>query len=166
MTAKAATRERVAAFLDNDYAKVVGAVALATGDRQRSEDAVQDALVKALTSGTDPDNLRGWVTLVAINYVRQSWRRDNAQGRAYVRAVTFEDAADTESQEAVDAISMRAAIERLPERQRATLLLHYYEGLSVRETARALGVTAGTVKTQLSRARDALSNDFQKEAVT
>lgn len=126
---------------------------------------MQDALVKTLSGDTEPDNLRAWVTVVAINYVRQGWRRDGAQGRAYVRAVTFDDFSDGESQRAVDAIAVRAAIERLPERQRLTLILHYFEGLTVAEIAEALGVTDGTVKTQLSRGRDALSRTFSKEAV-
>lgn len=166
MTVSAATRKRVAAFLDSDYARVVGAVALATGDRERSEDAVQDALVKTLSGDTEPENLRGWVTVVAINYVRQAWRRENAQGRAYVKALTFDDQVDGESQRAVDSIAVREAVEGLPERQRLIVILHYFEGLSVTEIADTLGVADGTVKTQLSRGRTALAAVFRKEAVS
>ena len=44
----------------------------------------------------------------------------------------------------------------LPERQRAVVVLRYYEQLSEKETAEALGVTVGTVKSQASRALDTL----------
>ncbi|MFW2514005.1 RNA polymerase sigma factor [Demequina sp. SO4-13] len=152
------------AFLDSDYAKVVGAVALATGDRERAEDAVQDALVKTLSGDTEPENLSGWVTVVAINFVRQAWRRTAAQGRAYVRAVVWDDTADDESERAVDAIAVREALDRLPERQRLAVTLHYFEGLTVDQVASALDVSSGTIKTQLSRGRAALARSLRREA--
>jgi RNA polymerase sigma-70 factor (ECF subfamily) len=161
VNATAATRERVAAFLDTDYVRVVGAVALATGDRQRAEDAVQDALVATLTGDTEPENVAGWITVVAINYVRQSWRRDGAQGRAYVRAVTI-DESETETA-TVDAIAMQRALAELPERQRVAVVLHYFEGLSVHQIAETLHVTEGTIKTQLHRGREHLAADFARE---
>lgn len=164
MTAPTRLRERIAEFLDADYGRVVGAVALATGDRDRAEDAVQDALVKTLTGDTEPDNLAGWVTVVAINFVRQSWRRADAQGRAYVRAATWDDLTDAEAQRTTDAIAVSSALGRLPERQRMAVVLHYYEGLSVAEVAHTLGISTGTVKTQLSRGRDNLGNHLRKEA--
>jgi RNA polymerase sigma factor (sigma-70 family) len=48
------------------------------------------------------------------------------------------------------------AVRILPERQRAVVVLRYYEQLSERETADALGISAGTVKSQASRALDTL----------
>lgn len=164
MTTKAVTRERVAAFVDSDYTRVVAAVALATGDRERAEDAVQDALVKTLTRNTNPDNLAAWVTVVAINYVKQAWRRNAAQGRAYVRAVDWNDAGPDESEQAVDSIALREALKDLPERQRITVVLHYFEGFTVAQVATALEVSQGTVKTQLSRGRGALAKNLRREA--
>lgn len=157
VTPSAATRQRVAAFLDSDYARVVGAVALATGDRERAEDAVQDAIVATLSGDAEPENLAGWITVVAINFVRQAWRRNASQGRAYVRAVVFEDTGDTESEHTVDAVVVQDALSHLPERQRLVVTLHYLEGLSVAEVAATLGVSEGTVKTQLHRGRAALA---------
>ena len=163
MTATTRMRRRIAAFLDADYGRVVGAVALATGDRDKAEDAVQDALVKTLTGDTEPDNLAGWVTVVAINFVRQSWRRADAQGRAYVRAAQWDELADAEAEHTVDQIVLAEAIDALPDRQRLAVVLHYYEGLPVAEVARTLKVSEGTIKTQLSRGRDALGRTIWKE---
>lgn len=52
---------------------------------------------------------------------------------------------------------VHAAVETLPPRQRATVALAYFEGLTYPEVAAALGCTVGTVKTQVSRAMDALA---------
>ncbi len=165
MSATAATRERVAAFLDSDYARVVGAVALATGERQLAEDAVQDAIVKALSGDVEPDNLRAWITVVAINFVKQAWRRSSAQAHAYVRAVEFE-AEDRESQLTVDTVAVRDALAELPERQRLAVTLYYVEGLSVAEVAATLGVSEGTIKTQLHRGRESLAVAIGQEVAS
>ncbi|GIG54355.1 RNA polymerase sigma factor [Demequina activiva] len=163
MTATAATRARVAAFLDSDYARVVGAVAVATGDRQRAEDAVQDAIVKTLSCDTEPDNLSGWITVVAINYVKQGWRRDGAQGRAYVKAVEWDEPADDEAEHVVDSLAVHEALTHLPDRQRTAVVLHYLDGLAVDEIAQVMGISSGTVKTQLSRGRGSLAKELRKE---
>jgi RNA polymerase sigma-70 factor (ECF subfamily) len=163
VTATAATRQRVAAFLDSDYARVVGAVALATGDRERAEDAVQDAIVKTLSGDAEPENLRGWITVVAINFVKQAWRRANAQSSAYVRAVQFDDDLDLESQRTVNSLAVQEALEQLPERQRLAVTLHYLEGLSVAEVAATLEVSEGTIKTQLHRGRETLATAIGQE---
>ena len=52
------------------------------------------------------------------------------------------------------------ALARLPERQRACVVLRYFEELDVRETATALGCSEGTVKSQTSRALTALRGMF------
>jgi RNA polymerase sigma-70 factor (ECF subfamily) len=62
---------------------------------------------------------------------------------------------DDPSQEAVRAEQkeqVRRALESLPDRQRVTVVLAYYQGLSYREVATALDCSIGTVKTQMFRA--------------
>ena len=70
-------------------------------------------------------------------------------------AVMVADECDDPSQEAVKAEQkeqVRRAVESLPDRQRVTLVLAYYQGLSYREVATALDCSIGTVKTQMFRA--------------
>jgi RNA polymerase sigma factor (sigma-70 family) len=55
-----------------------------------------------------------------------------------------------------DAREVVAAVSALPPRQRACVVLHYFEELSVAETAKALRCSDGTVKSQLSKARQTL----------
>lgn len=66
--------------------------------------------------------------------------------------------ADAADQVAVGA-AVRAALKRLPEQQRTVLVLRYFADLTDRQTAKALGIPVGTVKSRLSRALTELSND-------
>jgi RNA polymerase sigma-70 factor (ECF subfamily) len=63
----------------------------------------------------------------------------------------------SDGSDASDAMVVRAAVLQLPARQRAAVVLHYLDDLSVSEVAAVLGCTEGTVKTHLSRARHALA---------
>ncbi len=61
---------------------------------------------------------------------------------------------------------VRDAVETLPPRQRATLMLAYFEGFSYSEAARALGCTVGTVKQQMARALRTLARRLPEAAPT
>ena len=56
-----------------------------------------------------------------------------------------------------------AAVRELPDRQREALMLRYYLGLSTDETAHAMGVSTGTVKSAISRAIAALARTLKEE---
>jgi RNA polymerase sigma-70 factor (sigma-E family) len=119
---------------------------LLTGDFQRAEDLVQEALIRAATRW---DQLRegspdAWVRTVVYRENVSWWRR--------TRREQLVEVADDRSVAAPGeaAVLLRAALTRLTWGQRAVLLLRYAEGLSVADTAAALGVTDGTVKKQTS----------------
>jgi RNA polymerase sigma-70 factor (ECF subfamily) len=142
-------------FLTHDYRRTVGAVALVVGDRDVAEDAVQEALERAMRRRHRADALRdpaAWITVVALNVARRRFRRAATERRAIERLAVRSPEAD-----ATDAIALRSALAALPRRQREVVVLHYFCGWSVAETARHLGVHDGTVKTSLSRARTALA---------
>ena len=144
------------------YATVV------TGDPALAEDVVQDVLVKACTrwrSVAATDHPEAYVRRMVVNeYV--SWRR-----RWHVRTTTPRDgatlaalgdsrsaAADTADQHALrDDLQQR--LRRLPPRQRAVLVLRYYEGLDDEAIAAVLGVRPVTVRSTASRALAALRPD-------
>lgn len=65
--------------------------------------------------------------------------------------------------EAANRLTVRRAISALPTRQRAVIVLHYLEGLPVAEVAGLLGVASGTVKAQLSRAREKLRSTLSED---
>lgn len=145
----------VRAFVQNEYGRVVGAVAMAIGSRDLAEDAVQDALVKLIRDDHRPDRMGAWVTVVAINEGRRVLRRRGAEGRALERKPP--PVAVDPFHEVEIGGPIREAVSGLPDRQRDAVLLHYYLDMSVAEVAAALELNEGTVKTHLHRARSALA---------
>src|SRR5688572_18654279 len=120
---------------------------LLTGDFQRAEDLVQEALMRAamrwdrLREG-NPD---AWVRTVVYREHVSWWRRRRRE--VLVEVVPEPPSYDVPSLPGADLV---AALARLTWSQRAVLLLRIAEDLSVAETAGVLGVTDGTVKRQTS----------------
>jgi RNA polymerase sigma-70 factor (ECF subfamily) len=138
-------------FIDSHYRRVVGSVTLITGDRASAEDAVQEALVKAWRRRDEPvERLAAWITVVASNEARSQHRRRASESRALAKHNGPTTTVDTS--EFLDD-DLRAALLGLPLRERQSAVLFYVNDLSVAEVAAALGLSEGSVKTLLSRAR-------------
>jgi len=149
----------LAGFIRTSYPRIVGTVALVCGSRAVAEDAVQEALTRAwerTERGADIESLPAWVTTVALNVARSGFRRLLAEQRARRRMVSEREPAGDLGGETMD-FEVQRALAGLPRRQREMTVLRYYGGLDVAEIARALGVSTGTVKTQLHRARQSLA---------
>ena len=123
---------------------------LLTGQHADAEDLVQVALVKAVPHWRRiADNPEPYVRRVLARESVSRWRR--RRWREVSSAVLPETAhldADVAAKE-----DLRRALASLAPRQRAVIVLRYFEDLSVAETAEALGIAAGTVTSQT---RDAL----------
>jgi RNA polymerase sigma-70 factor (ECF subfamily) len=136
------------------YPTLVRALSVAA-DGGAAADAVQEAFVQANLHWRrvgQLDNPGAWVRRVAINRLsnhrRGRRRRDAAVARLDGReATTGLTPAD---------LDLAAALRALPDRQRLCLCLHYLADLSVADIAESLGVSAGTVKSNLHDARGAL----------
>jgi RNA polymerase sigma-70 factor (ECF subfamily) len=122
------------------------------GRTSAAEDVVQDAWIRAIESidrwrGNGPFGawLRGITAHVAIDAVRSELR--------FADELLDESTSDDTSAERLD---LETAIAALPMGYRTVLLLHDVEGFTHEEIAAQLGVTAGTSKTQLFRARRAV----------
>jgi len=144
-------------FVRDEYAAVVAAVRLITGDREGAVDSVQDAIVRYLEHppAVPVRNAAAWVTVVASNLSRDRFRRQQAEHRAIER-MEFPDArpaADAHLSEP----RVLEAVRALPLGQRQACILFYFLDLSVAEIAGELDVSIGTVKTQLFRARQSLA---------
>ena len=138
---------------------------LLTGDAHLAEDLVQTALAKvvdrwpALIAHGDP---HAYVRTVVL-HTALGWRRRRWQGERPSAAVP--DAADRADAEAtaIGRERLRGALLTLPPRQRAAVILRHYEDLSEADAAKALGCSAGTVKSQtargLARLRTLLDDD-------
>jgi len=139
-------------FLHEHYARLVGAVALVTGDLASAEDAVQEAIVRAwerADRGEEIVALDRWVAAVAMNISRSRFRRLRVERLARPRLV------DPVSMEGPtgDRLDVARALAALPRRQRTVTVLRYFLDLSTSEIADQMGTSEGTVKSQLSKAR-------------
>ncbi len=136
----------------------MAALTLVSGSRAGAEDAVQEALARAWERSERGERLASpsaWVIVVATNLARSTWRRRRAEARARDR-LGDPSAAGAAQADQTD-IDVRRALDRLPRRQREVVVLHYYLGLPVADVAAAAGVSEGTVKTSLHRARRSLA---------
>jgi len=141
------------------------------GDRQAAEDVVQDAffgLYRNWGGLADRAKALAYVRSSVLNgcraALRQRMRRDRRD-----RAAASDGRAGLESAESVVLLSeehreVLRAVRRLPDRQREALVLRFYFGLSEEETAGAMGISRGTVKSSLSRALAALGRMLTEES--
>lgn len=128
-----------------------------TGSAAEAEDAVQEALVKAwraLGRFRDGEPLRPWLLRIVANEARNRRRAGGRRLRLAARV-----AAEPASQPA-DAEGLLEALNALPHDAQAVLACRYLLGLSEEETAAALGVRRGTVKSRTSRALDRLREAY------
>ena len=130
---------------------------LLTGDRHAAEDLVQVSLAKlylAWDRVQDRGSIDGYVRRIMVNENNSLWRR-GWKKREYATESMPETWANDEYDEGTRA-AVWAAVQTLPKKARAVVVLRYYEQLSEAETAEVLGISVGTVKSQASRALAAL----------
>jgi RNA polymerase sigma-70 factor (sigma-E family) len=125
-----------------------------TGNRADAEDLLQTALAKTYLSWErirEREALDGYVRRVMVNTQTSWWRRrkvdERPTGELPERPTGRDAAADLDLHDA-----LWTALGTLPKRQRAMVVLRYYEDLSEAETAAVMGVSVGTVKSATSRA--------------
>jgi RNA polymerase sigma-70 factor (ECF subfamily) len=138
-------------------------------DEADARDAAQDTFVTAwrqIGKLRDPDRFDAWLQRVAVNAARMSHR---ARRRRGVREISSSRIAEldvraTASPAETDALTLDAALRRLPVEQRSILVLHHLEGQPVAALAEILEVPLGTVKSRLHTARQALQAAIDAEA--
>ena len=122
---------------------------LLTGNHHDAEDLVQSALIKVVPK---------WARIQESpeRYVRQVLARESVnrwRSRRW-REISTNVVPETMHHESMDRLALLEDLRRLSPRQRAVLVLRYFDDLTEAETAAALGISVGTVK---SHARDALA---------
>ena len=162
--ARTLTDEEFAEFVHAAWPGLYRTAYLMLGDHQLAEDLVQSSLAKTYSSWRkvkEPAAAPAYARVVLANtaaswFRRKSWRNERPT-EALPDSGTEHDL--TTRTALVDALSTLAP------RQRAVVVLRYYDDLSVREVAYALGVSEGTVKSQTSDALARLRAQLGEAAV-
>ena len=140
---------------------------LMVGDAQLAQDLVQEALTRTYVAWPrlrDPRNAEAYcrkaITTTAISWFRRKgWDNERPTEALPESAHRGHDVAVAERD------ALWRALQTLPPRQRAALVLRYFEDLTEAQTAAAMGCAVGTVKSQVSSAlaklRDALGDDVE-----
>jgi RNA polymerase sigma-70 factor (sigma-E family) len=150
-----AARRDFDAFVRAESDALIRSAYLLTGDRQHAEDLVQTALARAVPRWHKIDDPRAYVYRVLYTQF-VSWLR---RRRIRVVETLTADLPERHAPAAGDpelSLVLRQALGRLTPRQRAVLVLRFYEDHSEAETAARLGCRIGTVKSQTRHALERL----------
>lgn len=152
------------AFVEGRRAALFRSAYLLCGNRDEAEDLVQTALVKVVLGARRHgrlENLDAYARRTLVNTFiagrRRFWRRERAYGEL---PDVPEQVPDNDT-----GLMVRAALAQLAPKQRAVLVLRYWEDLSVAATAELLGMRESTVKSHTARGLAALRAVVREEHV-
>ena len=131
---------------------------LLSGDRHTAEDLVQTALAKLYLSWDKVERrelLDGYVRRIIVNEHNSLWRRAWKR-REHSTDVVPDHRTVQDRHDDGQSAALWEFVQTLPRKQRAVVVLRYYEDLSEAEVADILGISVGTVKSQASRALAAM----------
>ena len=129
------------------------------GSEAYALDAVDEAIYLGLLHYKrlrQPKHFNTWLTRILINAC-------NAELRRRKRELAVEELPETAA-EAYDALPLREAVGRLPADLRAVIILRYFPGLTLAETAETLDIPPGTVSTRQRKALSLLKLELSEEA--
>lgn len=139
-----------AAFYAANWHDLVGLLTVMGGSRADAEELAQEAFIRLLANWErvrQYDDPGGWVRLVAVRLLVSRRRRSNTKPLAAVREPA------SSSGPSSFGVDLQRALDQLPQKHRAVVLLHYAYDMPLDAIADGLKVPIGTVKSQLARAR-------------
>ena len=125
---------------------------LCHGNRAAAEDAVAETFIKVHKAWSEGgiENFFGYARQTLVNHVLGQYRRDQVANK-YLGTQAGDLRGELHTEDAVvDGQTTFVLLEQLPPRQRAAIVLRFYEDLTYEQIAQSLDVTVGTVKAQVS----------------
>lgn len=108
----------------------------------------------------------GWLTRICVNIYRDAWRRKkisrifDGYSSQEVKDSVLENAV---SPQTADYLDLHEAVQQLPDKLRITILLYYFKDMEISQTAEALSIPVGTVKSRLNKAKQLLKETMKDE---
>lgn len=136
-----------------------------TGDRELAEDLMQEAFIRAfdrLDALREQEAFPGYLRTTILNLARGHFRRQRIERLATRRHAVLTGKGHALLPDAGDRDCLWQALDSLPFRQRAALVLRYYEDLAERDAARALGTSVSGVKALVSRGTKTLRTELER----
>jgi len=158
-------REAYGRLVESYQGRVFGLALLMVRHRSGAEEVTQDTFLRAFTHLDQYDEHRPfypWIATIAVR-LAQNWLRRHARVRRHEPTVTEPTDEPATTADLLDELitdergrHLWRSVAGLPSGERMAVVLYYRDEMKVRDIARALGVTSGTVKTLLFRARQRL----------
>lgn len=145
----------LAEFCAREHPRLVGSLILYGVDVDAANELAQEALVRACSHWKKVEKMvapQAWLTRVAINLANSFYRRRAAERRAHERLHNERSHNVSPSSEVFIAEPIRAAVAKLPRRQRTALIMRYYAELSTHEVAELMGCSESAVRRLTSQA--------------
>ncbi len=151
-------RSSFATVFEAQHRRAVRLAYLLTSDRDLAEDIVAEAFAKVFVPWQRGEvrDVAGYLRRAVVNEANSKLRRRYLERREASRRSGDDRGQRSVESDHVDRDQMWTALQQLPDRQRRAIVLRYYEDLSEAQTAALLGVSVGTVKSQVSRGLDRL----------
>ncbi|MGE9808054.1 RNA polymerase sigma factor [Janibacter sp. G1551] len=135
------------------YGRLAGWTAKLVGDTDIAHDLATEAFLKLYRDWDSVDEPKAWLYTVSANLVRDHWRKRSREATAYAKHEAGIDPDAGYQPDTVTTLTVRDAVQALPDRLRTSVLLHYFADLSVSTIATQLGKSDGAVKRDLFEAR-------------
>lgn len=163
-----AREEEVSALFERHYVPMCRLAYVIVGDAALAEEIVSEAMLKTFTGWRrlrDVAKADAYLRRSVVNLCRSRIRRKAIEGRVNATVHRREERAEPRWSPDRHETSRLVweAVRTLPERQRACVVLRYFEDLPEAEIAETLGCSRGTVKSQLSKARATLGKKLEEE---
>jgi RNA polymerase sigma-70 factor (sigma-E family) len=136
---------------------------LLCGDWHRAADVTQEALIRLYVAWPRLDTdagLRAYARRAVVSVLVDAARKRSSHERP--RADLPDGVVEDPAGDVADRLLLMQALAELPPRQRACVVLRFYEDLSVEDVAAALGCRSGTVKSQTARGLTSLREAFRR----
>lgn len=124
------------------------------GNREQAEDIAQDAMLKAIRSQVEPDELGAWIRTITVRTALNAKRRPPTSD--------LDESTAERSPDVTNDLAVRLTLARLSMEHRAVLALAIGEGLSYRDVGAILGIPEGTVGSRLNAAKAAFRQEWKK----